>query len=170
MAWTMMIKPIQPTSVASRARSTRTGIYPMASREDSNYSRDMKTKFFRQPFRWLLLPAVVALFAAGCATHEQHSFNKDFNQSLPTAPNYYIEGVDATHFKVIATQGSPAQGADRIIYVKQAATAVAASEAKHRGWSAWDLNYISDSDRGWMREVIAEVSRKNAVEKSTDDH
>ena len=130
----------------------------------------MKTNPFRPSFRLLLLPVALALFAAGCATHEQHSFNKDFNQSMPTSPNYYIEDVDASHFKVIATQGSPAQGSDRIIYVKQAATAVAASEAKHRGWSAWDLNYISDRDRGWMREVITEVTRKNAVEKSTDNN
>lgn len=36
--------------------------------------------------------------------------------------------------------------------------------------SRTDSNYISDRDRDWMREVIAQVTRKNAVEKSTDDH
>jgi len=127
----------------------------------------MKTNLFRWPCL-LLFPATLALFAAGCATHEQHSFNKDFNQSLPAAPNYYIEDMDANHFKVTVSQGSPMQGADRIIYVKQAATAVAASEAKNRGWSAWDLNYLQDSDRGWMREVVAEVTRKNAIEKTSN--
>jgi hypothetical protein len=45
---------------------------------------------------------------------------------------------------------------------------VARSESKQRGWSAWDLNYIQDRDRGWMRVVIAEVTRKNAVERTTD--
>lgn len=140
----------------------------MANRPDSIYFRNMKTNLFLAPCRWLLLPVALALFAAGCATHEQHSFNNDFNQTLPTSPNYYIEDVDANHFKVTAMQGSPAQGPDRIIYVKQAATAVAATEAKRRGWSAWDLNYIHDNDRGWMREAVAEVTRKNAVEKPTD--
>ena len=49
--------------------------------------------------RWTqwLLPinvAAVVLFS-GCATPEQHSFNSDYNESLPTKPNYYIqhEGV-----------------------------------------------------------------------------
>ncbi len=140
----------------------------MAERPDPLYICGMKAQLFASSFRCLLLPVTLALFGAGCATHEQHSFNQDFNQNLPAAPNYYIEDVDATHFKVTVSQGSPAQGPDRIIYVKQAATAVAADEAKRRDWSAWDLNYIQDRDRGWMREVVAEVTRKNAVARTTD--
>ncbi len=59
-------------------------------------------------------------------------------------------------------------GSERIIFVKQVASTVAATEAKRRGWQNWDLNYIQDRDQGWMRIVIVEVTRKNAVEKTPD--
>lgn len=113
----------------------------------------------------LLLNVALALFAAGCATHDEHSYNQDFNQSLPTAPKYFIENIDDTHFKVTVHQGSPADGPERVIYVKQAASAVAENEARHRGWPSWDLNYVQERDQGWMHVVIAEVTRKNAIEK-----
>jgi hypothetical protein len=58
------------------------------------------------------------------------------------------------------------KGTDRVIYVKQAASAVAESEAKRRGWKNWDLNYIQERDAGWMHIVIADVTRKNAVERT----
>ena len=121
--------------------------------------------------RWtlpLLLNATLVVLSAGCATHNERSYNQDFNQNLPTSPRYTIENVDDTHFKVVVRQGSPLPGTQRVIYVKAAASTVAESEAKHRGWQNWDLGYIQERDRGWMHIVIAEVTRKNAVEKSTD--
>ena len=127
----------------------------------------MKTNRFRRTLRLLLLNATVVALAAGCATRER-SYNQDFNQNLPTSPKYTIENVDDTHFKVIVHQGTPLQGTERIIFVKEVASAVAESEAKHRGWKNWDLNYIQERDQGWMHIVIAEVTRKNAVEKSPD--
>jgi hypothetical protein len=108
------------------------------------------------------------VLAAGCATPNERSFNRDFNQNLPTSPNYTIENVDDTHFKVIVHQGSPLPGTDRIIFVKEVASTVAATEAKHRGWQNWDLGYIQDRDQGWMHIVIADVTRKNAIEKTPD--
>jgi hypothetical protein len=115
-----------------------------------------------------LVNAALMVLVAGCATHDERSYNQDFNQNLPTSPKYTIDNVDDTHFKVTVYQGSPFEGPQRIIYVKEVASTVAESEAKRRGWPNWDLNYIQDRDQGWMHIVIADVARKNAVERTSD--
>jgi hypothetical protein len=124
----------------------------------------MKTNRIRRTLRLLLLNATLVVLAAGCATQNERSYNQDFNQNLPTSPNYTIENVDDTHFHVIVHQGSPLPGTQRIIFVKEVASTVAATEAKRRGWQNWDLGYIQERDQGWMHIVIADVTRKNAVE------
>ena len=124
----------------------------------------MKTNRIRRTLRLLLLNATLVVLAAGCATQNERSYNQDFNQNLPTSPKYTIENVDDTHFHVIVHQGSPLPGTQRIIYVKAVASAVAGNEAKRRGWKNWDLGYIQERDQGWMHIVIADVTRKNAVE------
>ena len=126
----------------------------------------MKTKRVCRTLQFLLLNATLAVLAAGCATHDERSYNQDFNQNLPTAPKYFIENIDDNHFKVTVHQGTPSEGPQRIIYVKEVASTVAETEAKRRDWKNWDLNYIQERDQGWMRIVIAEVTRKNAVEKT----
>lgn len=126
----------------------------------------MKINQLRWPLL-LLLNATLVVLATGCATHDERSYNQDFNQNLPTSPKYYIENIDDNHFKVTVHQGSPMDGSQRVIFVKQVASTVAASEAKRLGWKNWDLNYIQDRDQGWMRIVIAEVTRKNAVENTS---
>ena len=127
------------------------------------YFSGMKTKFMLST---VLPAAALALFLAGCASPEYKSYNQEYNQNLPTAPKYYIENIDADHFKVTVHQGSPMPGSEPTIFVKQVASTVAETEAKSRGWANWDLNYIQERNQGWMRVVIAEVSRKNAVEKN----
>ena len=124
----------------------------------------MKTNQLHWTFRFLLLNATLVLLAAGCATQDERSFNQDYNQNLPTSPNYSIENINDTHFKVTVHQGSPSPGTQRIIYVKEVASTVAGTEAKRRGWQNWDLGYIQDRDQGWMHVVIADVTRKNAIE------
>ena len=124
----------------------------------------MKTNQLRRTLRLLLLNVTLVVLAAGCATQNERSYNQDFNQNLPTSPNYTIDNVDDTHFHVIVHQGSPLPGTQRIIFVKQVASTVAATEAKRRGWQNWDLGYIQERDQGWMHTVIADVTRKNAVE------
>ena len=129
----------------------------------------MKTNQLRWIIRLLLLNAALVatfvVFATGCATPNEKSYNQEFNQNIPTSPKYTIENVNDTCFKVEVHQGSPLPGPDRIIYVKRVASIVAATEAKHRGWKNWDLNYIQEYDQGWMHVVVADVNRKNAVEK-----
>jgi len=127
----------------------------------------MKTNLLHRTFQLLLLNATLVALAAGCASHDERSYNQDFNQNLPTSPNYTIENVDDTHFRVIVHQGSPLPGTQRIIYVKEVAATVAATEAKHRDWQNWNLDYIQERDKGWMHVVIAEVTRKNAIEKTS---
>jgi hypothetical protein len=124
----------------------------------------MKINRIRRTLRLLLLNVTLVVLAAGCATQNERSYNQDFNQNLPTSPNYTIENVDDTHFQVIVHQGSPLPGTQRIIFVKEVASTVAATEAKRRGWQNWDLGYIQERDQGWMHIVIADVTRKNAVE------
>jgi hypothetical protein len=128
----------------------------------------MKTTPLRWTLRLLLLNvtlvATLVVLATGCATPNERSYNQDFNQNLPTSPKYTIENVDDTHFQVTVHQGSPLPGTQRIIYVKEVVSAVAANEAKRRGWQNWDLGYIQERDQGWMHIVIADVTRKNPVE------
>jgi hypothetical protein len=128
----------------------------------------MKINQIRRTLPLLLSGAAFIFLAAGCATHDEHSYNQDYNQNLPTSPKYFIENIDDNHFKVTVHQGSPMEGSQRILYVKEVASTVAESEAKRRGWPNWDLNYIQDRDQGWMHIVIADVTRKNAVEKTSD--
>jgi hypothetical protein len=126
----------------------------------------MKTNQLRWALQLLLSSATLALLATGCATSNEGSYNKDFNQNLPTSPNYAIENVNDTDFHVTVRQGTALKGSDRVIYVKQVASAVAENEAKNRGWKNYDLNYIQEYDQGWMHVVVADITRKNAVEKT----
>jgi hypothetical protein len=103
--------------------------------------------------------AVVVLFS-GCATPPTHSFNSDFNESLPTQPMYYIYDEDARHFRINVHQGTPSTGAEHVIDVKAAASTIAKAESQKRGWEKWQLNYIQERNRGWMRIVVAEVTRE----------
>jgi hypothetical protein len=128
----------------------------------------MKKNHVCRTFQLPLLIVALAVLAAGCATHDERSYNQDFNQNLPTSPKYFIENIDDAHFKVTVHQGTPSEGPERIIYVKQVASTVAESEANRRGWKNWDLNYIQQRDQGWMHIVVAEVTRKNVVEKAPD--
>ena len=128
----------------------------------------MKTNPLRWTLRLLLVNVSLAVLAVGCATHDERSYNQDFNQNLPTSPKYTIENVDDTHFQVTVHQGSPLTGTQRIIYVKEVASTVAAIEAKRRGWQNWDLDYIQERDQGWMHIVIADVTRKNAVKMTSN--
>jgi hypothetical protein len=132
------------------------------------YSTSMKINQLPWTLRLLLLNATLAFLIAGCATNNERSYNQDFNQNMPTSPKYVIDNIDDTHFKVTVYQGSPLPGTQRIIFVKQVASIVSASEAKRRGWQNWDLGYIQERDQGWMHIVIADVTRKNAIEKSPD--
>lgn len=123
----------------------------------------MKTNQLRWTLRLLLFNATWVVLAAGCATHNERSYNQDFHQNLRTAPNYSIENIDDTHFQITVHQGSPLAGTERVTDVKEVASMVAATEAKRRGWQNWDLGYIQERDQGWMHIVIADVTRKNAV-------
>ena len=97
----------------------------------------MKTNQPRWTIRLLLLNATLAatfvVFATGCATPNEKSYNQEFNQNIPTSPKYTIENVNDSCFQVEVHQGSPLPGPDRIIYVKKVASAVAENEAKNRG-------------------------------------
>ena len=134
----------------------------------------MKTNQLHWTLRLLLLNAALVaifmVFATGCATPNEKSYNQEFNQNIPTSPKYTIENVNDTDFHVEVHQGSPLDGNARIIYVKKVASAVAENEAKNRGWQNWDLNYIQERDQGWMHIVIADVTRKNAVEKTPNSN
>ncbi len=108
--------------------------------------------------------AAVVIWAAGCATSQMRSFNQDYSQNFACAPNYAVENVNDTKFKLVVHQGAPMPGPQRVVYMKQAAAAVAETEAKRRGWQNWDLNYIQEGDRGWMHVLVGEVTRKTPVE------
>ena len=128
----------------------------------------MKAIRLSQLFCVFTCTAALAVFSSGCATHEEHSFNDDFNQQLPTAPMYYVEDVNTNHFTVTVLQGKPMASEERIIHVKRAASAVAETEAKKRGWENWQLEYIRQGSQGWMFTAKADVVRKNAVEMKMD--
>jgi len=114
----------------------------------------------------LLIPAALAAcLISGCATPD-HSFNDDFNQDLTAQPKYFVEDEGSDAFKVTVRQGHTVTGQARVTDVKLAASTVAENEARKRGWKAWDVNYIRETDQGWMHLVVAEVTPKKAVEFS----
>lgn len=122
----------------------------------------------KNPFRWTawLLPinAALLVFAAGCKTGDEQSFNQNFNQDYPVAPKYVIENGNDDHFKIRMHQGSPMTGPSRVTYLKDAMTIVAENECRKRGWKNWKTDYIQESDQGWMHVLVAEVTREKAVE------
>ncbi len=115
-------------------------------------------------FCFFLLAVALAFGSVGCATHEEHSFNNDFNQSLTCAPKYYLEDGGNARFFVTVNQGRPRPGQERIFDVKRAATAVAEVECKRRGWENWNLDYVMEFDQGWMHIVKAEVTPRKVLE------
>jgi len=115
----------------------------------------------------LLMPAALAAcLLSGCATPPEHSFNDEFHQDLTAEPKFYVEDEGSDAFKVTVHQGHTVTGQARILDVKLAASTVAENEARKRGWKAWDVNYIRETDQGWMHLVVAEVTPKKAVEFS----
>lgn len=106
-----------------------------------------------------LFTLAALLIGAGCASEQTVSFNKEFNENFPGSPNYAIENLNDRHFKIRAFQGEPLEGPKRVLYMKEAIQTVADAEGKRRGWERWDVNYISESDQGWMHVIAAEVVR-----------
>jgi len=125
----------------------------------------MKKTFSIQFTPWLLAAiAALALLASGCATHEEHSYNKDFGESLPAQPKYAIEKETDQSFILRVHQGVPLTGAGRVLNVKEAASAIAKAECARLGWKKWQMNFIQETDQGWMHIVVAKVDRKTYVE------
>jgi hypothetical protein len=110
---------------------------------------------------WLvLLSAVFMLLVPGCATPTR-SFNQDYSENFPPQPNYAIDNMDATHFKIRLYQGtpSPEQLPVTVNYMKKAVLIIADAEARHRGWEQWEVNYIQERNQGWMHVLVAVVIR-----------
>jgi hypothetical protein len=108
----------------------------------------------------LSINAAMAVFFSGCSTPDQHSFNGDYNEHLPTQPVYFIEDKTTTSFTITVKEGTPSNGSERVTDVKIAASTVAKDECQKLGWEKWNLNYIEDDNRGWMHVVVAKVTRK----------
>jgi hypothetical protein len=119
-----------------------------------------KTIHLRWSLPVLAINAAVVIFSSGCASPDQHSFNSEFGENLPTEPKFYIKDEDDQHFRITVHQGKPSNGDERVSDVKQAATTVAKAEAQRLGWEKWHLNYIQEREQGWMHVVIAEVDRE----------
>jgi hypothetical protein len=124
----------------------------------------MKTILHLSLFRFFIVTAALAFLNAGCATPPEHSFNDDYNQSLACAPMYFIEDGGQSKFFVTVNQGKSKSGAERIFDCKRAASAVAETECKRRGWTNWNLDYVMERDQGWMHIVKAEVTPRKALE------
>jgi hypothetical protein len=109
---------------------------------------------------FIFLCAILLLLVSGCATPTR-SFNQDYNEKLPPQPNYAIDQMDETHFKVRIFQGTPLQEELPVTvnYMKKAVEIIAESEAKRRGWQQWEVNYIQERNQGWMHVLVAVVIR-----------
>lgn len=111
--------------------------------------------------RWLvLLSAILMFLVPGCATPTR-SFNQDYGEHFPPRPNYAIDQMDDTHFKIRLFQGTPLpeQLPVTVEYMKKAVWIIANAEARRRGWQQWEVNYIQQRDEGWMHVLVAVVIR-----------
>ena len=108
------------------------------------------------------MTAGLVILLSGCSTPELHSFNQDYSDNLVTNPKYYIkdENLDAGHFTIVVQQGLPTTGDERVVDVKKAATTVANSETARLGWTKWHMDYIKETNEGWMHVVVAKVTRE----------
>jgi hypothetical protein len=118
------------------------------------------------PYLVVPLLATALCLVSGCATPPEHSFNDDFNQDLTAQPKYFVEDEGSDAFKITVHQGHTVTGQARVTDVKLAASTVAENEAHKRGWKAWDVNYVRETDQGWMHLVVAEVTPKKEVQFS----
>jgi len=110
---------------------------------------------------WSILFSVIfTVLAVGCATATK-SFNQDYNENIPPQPNYAIDNVNDTHFKIRLYQGTPMpeQHAVCVEYMKKAIWTIANDEGKRRGWQQWEVNYIQERDDGWMHVLVCVVIR-----------
>jgi hypothetical protein len=123
----------------------------------------MKTFNASKLFCPLVLAAATMLFGSGCATQQENSYNDDYNQSLTSAPKYLVSSGDDNKFKINIHQGTMVSGEARVLDIREAASTIAKNEAMKRGWENWDLNFIREANEGWMRVVVAEVTRKKGV-------
>jgi hypothetical protein len=125
----------------------------------------MKNSICLRPALWLpFISMAAAILVTGCATPDEHSYNKDFGESLPAQPVYSIQDEHADYFILKVHQGVPLNGAGRTLNVKEAASAVAKAECQRLGWKKWQMNYIQEKDQGWMHVVVAKVDREPYVE------
>jgi len=76
---------------------------------------------------------------------------------------YYIYDENDQHFRINVHQGTPSNGAERVLNVKEAASTIAKAESQRLGWEKWQLNYIQERNQGWMHVVVAEVTREKYV-------
>src|SRR5450756_1000500 len=63
----------------------------------------------------LAINAAIAVLLSGCATPDEHSYNKDFGENLPAQPIYSIQHEDDQHFILKVHQGVPLNGAARTL-------------------------------------------------------
>jgi hypothetical protein len=110
--------------------------------------------------RLALLSAILMLLVPGCAAPTR-SFNQDYGENFPPQPNYAIDKMDDTHFKIRLFQGTPSPEdlPVTVNYMKRAVKIIADAEAKRRGWQDWEVNYIQERNQGWMHVLVAVVIR-----------
>jgi hypothetical protein len=108
----------------------------------------------------LLLCAISTLLLIGCATPTK-SFNQDYGENFPPQPDYAIEKMNDTHFKIRLNQGTPMpeQRPVAVDYMKKAIWIIANTEGKRQGWQQWEVNYVQERDQGWMHVLVAVVTR-----------
>ena len=82
-------------------------------------------------------------------------------ENFPPQPNYAIDKMDDTHFKIRLFQGTPSPEdlPVTVNYMKRAVKIIADAEAKRRGWQDWEVNYIQERNQGWMHVLVAVVIR-----------
>lgn len=130
----------------------------------------MKTlKFAKRQYGCILVSLIALTLLNGCATFGEkdlRSFNKDYDQNLPTSPKYIVKYKTQTTYNIVIHQGAPlfnTPGYVRAGYLSQAGRIIAEDKCTKQGLELERFEVDQVGDSGWVHIIGAFSCRSIAI-------